>query len=431
MNAMLKRALVGFCLLCLSCSSGPIVNDQELVPVEVDREKLMDRDFRYGPNRAFNSGVSQKTKDYVFRNVASAFPDNGKKMLIKPIAKKKDQVQANSESAPWYHRVSLDTSNEEKNRQRFSTPNKAAYQLPISEETAERLSKTSDPIRTPASFYQLPSDQTDDGFEPNSEAEKATNISAHENRWLAFAAKSPGLVSEGIQWDPDFYRINVSPLFRQLKIDLRYQHYMGNIDLTLMRTDGSVIAKSHRSGDDEFLNIVLKEGGDYFILVDGLSKGNRYDFLFQTEFTGQNDDLMEENDSLRTAFDLSTFSGIWLSEKNGEGIAADDDFFKIKVPIGKTRVQVDLRYRISGGDIDLVLMNAKGEVLASSSSIQDDEFIDFDVRKPGFYYLRIYPFAPPQLANMYDLKWTASESHKSLFKLGSSRVMPQSENMNQ
>jgi hypothetical protein len=234
---------------------------------------------------------------------------------------------------------------------------------------------------------------------------QAYDLTQAENRWLSLVGPKE-LHTEGVQWDEDWYKISVSPHYRRLTVDLRFQHYLGDIDLKLYDSKGKLIAVSQRTGDDEFLYLDVNQGGIYYIQIYGSNRGNHYDLKYMTEFTGGGDDAYEENDSLHTATDLTREENRWLSNINGEGVAADDDFYKIRVSPGKLRVTIDLRYEASRGDVDMRLLNAEGKIIASSANIGDDDKIDFTVSQPGIYFIKVYPFAPQNSFNMYDLKWS-------------------------
>ena len=127
---------------------------------------------------------------------------------------------------------------------------------------------------------------------------------------------------------------------------------------------------------------------------------------------------------MKTAFDLRKFEGKWLSEIRGEGVAADDDYFMIQVAKGRQRVLLDLRYDVDRGDVDLRLLNSKGHIVASSSNIGDDDYIDFTVAEPGVYYVKVYPFAPQSSFNLYDLKWNTEKSVSKAAQSEASKSSP-------
>jgi hypothetical protein len=116
------------------------------------------------------------------------------------------------------------------------------------------------------------------------------------------------------------------------------------------------------------------------------------------------DDNYEENDSLAAAFDFTT-EATWLSSIAGQGIMWDDDWYEINVsPAGYERVVVDCRFTHADGDIDIRLVDASGNIEATSEGVSDNEHIDHVVPGPGTYYIRVYGFAGA-LGNAYDLWW--------------------------
>ncbi len=120
---------------------------------------------------------------------------------------------------------------------------------------------------------------------------------------------------------------------------------------------------------------------------------------------GADDDKYEENDTRNTAFHPGyNWEQTWLSSIDGEGVANDDDWYKIDVaPSGFERVLVDLQFAHADGDIDIQLYDDSGNLLTGSYSVSDHESIDYKVNGPGSYYLRVYPYSGS--GNNYDLWW--------------------------
>lgn len=361
-----------------------------------------------GPNRAKLSVKVKPGKDYSFRNIASAFPDTGKNMLLKNRAVPKRAVSGALDHSPWHLRLYSNPLHIKEDQARFSISNKDFYTTPLSQKEAGMLAVAPKQIATGESFYQNDSYGTDDAFEPNNVREQAFDLLHSEDQWLG------SIANEGVQWDQDWFMIWVSPQYRRLVLDLRFQHYLGDIDLRLFDSQGNLIAVSQGLSDDEFINLILDQGGAYYVQVSGSNQGNRYDLKYSTFFTGGGDDEYEDNDTMKMAFDLRAAEGKWLSEIKGEGVAADDDYYLIQAFPGRTRLIVDLRVDVDRGDVDLRLLNSAGVVIASSSNIGDDDFIDFNVVTPGNYYLKVYPFNPQVTFNMYDLKWMALKPDSKL-----------------
>ncbi len=380
------------------------------------RAKILTRDEVMGSNRARQSKLNSKG-EYYFHNVRSAFPDNGKNMLLKDRALAKGSVTTALDHSPWHLRLYSDPIRQKRNRDRFANLNKVFYSTALTEKEAGVLARSAKPNPTQP-FYQTETLGLDDAFEPNNQPDQAFDLSNAESQWLSF------LGTEGVQWDEDWYKIWISPHYRQLVLDLRFQHYLGDIEMRLYDLKGRLMAASQGSGEDGFINLILEKAGAYLVQISGSNQGNHYDFKYSTQFTGGGDDQYQGNESLKAAFDLRKFEGKWLSEIRGEGVAADDDFFRIQVAKGRQRVLLDLRYDVDRGDVDLRLMDSKGQILASSSNIGDDDYIDFTVAEPGNYYIKVYPFAPQDGFNLYDLKWNSEKSSAKASQIEASKSSP-------
>ena len=114
------------------------------------------------------------------------------------------------------------------------------------------------------------------------------------------------------------------------------------------------------------------------------------------------DDNYEENDSRQNAHDLSSHEGTWLSDIDGHGIQADDDWYQIEVMPGRERVLVDCQFTHADGDIDIELRDSLGNWVDDSTGIWDDEFIDHIVDSGGTYYIKVFL---ENRGNTYDLWW--------------------------
>ncbi|MGK7955991.1 MAG: peroxidase family protein, partial [Crocosphaera sp.] len=123
------------------------------------------------------------------------------------------------------------------------------------------------------------------------------------------------------------------------------------------------------------------------------------------------DDIFENNNILDDAFNLSRDEQTLLSELGGFGVSSDDDFYQIRVTPGSLDLSVELFFTHSQGDLDLVLFDRKGNEIASSTSVDDNEFLNFTVPKAGKYFIKVTSGevdssgAPVFSDNTYDLRW--------------------------
>ncbi len=114
-------------------------------------------------------------------------------------------------------------------------------------------------------------------------------------------------------------------------------------------------------------------------------------------FTVQIDDAYEPE------YDLSNYEQTWLSNINGYGIQADDDWYKIYVTSGYHRVLIDCRFTDADGDIDIALYNSSRTTrLDRSVSTTNNEYIDYTVPTGGTYYIKVYY---GNAGNTYNLWW--------------------------
>ncbi len=117
------------------------------------------------------------------------------------------------------------------------------------------------------------------------------------------------------------------------------------------------------------------------------------------------DDAYEENDTIDAAYLLNS-EGQWLSDLDGFGIQADEDWYAFYAYAGST-VQIDCEFVHADGDIDIELFDPFGISLDFSESTTDFEQITISLQEAGVYYIRVYF---ENGGNVYDLRWQLSGS---------------------
>jgi hypothetical protein len=248
---------------------------------------------------------------------------------------------------------------------------------------------------------------TEDNYEPNdtrsaSSAGSNSDLSAFEGLALS---EIDGL---GSQADDDYFRIDVAdPGFQRIYINATFFHSEGDIDIRLYNASGTQVAQSAGVSDSEAIDYLAPSTGVYYVRVFGPNRGNYYDMVWFTSFSGYLEDLYEQNDSLATAYDLRSDEGQWLSNVEGLGTQSDVDYYKIQVDQDYQRLIVDLRYTHELGNIDLEVRNSSDQVVATSAGNVDDEYIDIDVPADGIYYIRV---TGASVGNVYDLQWSTSRA---------------------
>ena len=142
-----------------------------------------------------------------------------------------------------------------------------------------------------------------------------------------------------------------------------------------------------------------------FVIVGGLFVPNlnkNYISDGISLFTSGPDDAYEPNDTVSNAYDLTMWEDYWLSSISGYGILEDDDFYLIDVKTGFDHLQVNLIFNHSMGNIDIEILNTSLVVVTGSTTMTDNEYIDFMGIIPGIYYMRVFG---PNFSNTYDLWW--------------------------
>jgi len=201
------------------------------------------------------------------------------------------------------------------------------------------------------------------------------------------------------QADDDWYQIDIDSGSSLILVDCRFTHAEGDIDISLYNPSGSFVAGSNTETDNEFISYPTAMGGTFYILVHYGNAGNTYDLWWDDV----KEDAYEENDTLETAWHPGyDWERTWLSDINGNGNQADDDWYRIDLDPGTDYVQVDCRFTHADGDIDIALYDSSGALLAVSESITDDEFIDQTVSSSGAYYIKVYK---DNAENTYNLWW--------------------------
>ena len=100
-----------------------------------------------------------------------------------------------------------------------------------------------------------------------------------------------------------------------------------------------------------------------------------------------------------------------LSELGSPGISLDDDFYIIAVTPGSLDLSVELFFDHNQGNLDLFLFDITGTQVASSTSVDDNEFLDFTVAGAGIYFIQVTSGEvdssgnPVFSGNTYDFRW--------------------------
>jgi len=230
--------------------------------------------------------------------------------------------------------------------------------------------------------------ETLDGYANNNERYNATYIGFMNGTKLSF------YMGDGLQWDKDFYMIDIPVGYGHLKVNVSFLHSLGDINVRIW--DGyTIVDNAFSSTDDEIIDYFAPSSGYYYIEVLGSNTGNNYDLIYSTH---RADDQYEENDYAFSAYDISTFRNSWIF-----GVQHDDDWYNFTVIPGDERLKIDLLFYHYEGDIDITLFDNTITGVAWSSSVDDNEYINYVlpvITIPTTYYILIHY---GNQGNNYDL----------------------------
>ncbi len=231
--------------------------------------------------------------------------------------------------------------------------------------------------------------ETRDGYANNNEFYNATDITYWEWSWLS------SLDGNGTQWDSDFYMIYIPMGYEHLRVNVTFWHFLGDINVRIWDDYWYLVVESTSVSDDEYIDTGALSYGYHYIEVIGSNTGNTYDLVWTTHPV---DDPYEENDNWSSAVDISGDRGFSIF-----GIQHDEDWYKFTVIPGDKRLIIDLWFSHYEGDIDITLYDNTITSLAWSSSVDDNEFINYVlpvITLPTTYYILIYY---GNQGNYYDL----------------------------
>jgi len=176
----------------------------------------------------------------------------------------------------------------------------------------------------------------------------------------------------GVELNDDYYRVVTPKDSTHLTVDLTFTHADGDLELEIFAGTGSIAAVN--SGDDnETLTVsVSPQALTYYIKVSGPTSGNTYDLIWSTD----NVDNYEVNDTVLTAFDISSINGTGAlssldADNNGHGTQESDDWYQLTVPAGQVRFEMELDFIHEDGNINVELLDS---FLASIASGNDRKY---------------------------------------------------------
>jgi hypothetical protein len=244
----------------------------------------------------------------------------------------------------------------------------------------------------------------EDNYEENDVRADAFDLTDYERKLLR---KLNGL---GIQKDEDWYRIHAGSGTVELRATAIFTNADGDIDMELYNEDGYLFSRAVSTDDNETIIYANPPVGDYFVRIYYGNEGNEYDFSWAALNAAEvarirfGEDNYEENDTQSTAFVLSSDQPR-LSNLDGLGSQADDDWFEITIPEDNFGLYVECLFDGDDSDVDFEIYDDSGIAIIRRDSVTDDEILDLNgTIIPGTYHIRVYG---PNLGTPYDLYFVA------------------------
>jgi len=202
----------------------------------------------------------------------------------------------------------------------------------------------------------------------------------------------PALTGQICADDPDWYSILLAA-GDELTVDLEFVHAVGDLNLSLVRSDGVLLRASTGTGDDEQVVYEVPSPGVYGVKVEGVpgAHGAYLLTLTVTDPTACVDDALEENDTNLDSVPIAADTLYPLNLCLG-----DEDWFDIGLAVGDT-LTVTLDYAVADGDLDLQLWGAIG-VVATADTNTDDEQIVYTATATETHRIRVYGDGPTAAA---------------------------------
>jgi hypothetical protein len=230
-----------------------------------------------------------------------------------------------------------------------------------------------------------------DSFEPNDSAAAARDLRTIDGRFT-----QTGLTLEAA--DPDWYRFTLVRDGREGDfVRVNFSHAFGDVDLQLLRLDGStVIGSSTGVGDSEEISLAGVAAGSYLVNVYGFSGASNpaYTLDINAPRATVPRDRREDNDSASTATPLRTVSGT-VTEAALSIEAGDVDWFRFTLAQpGRPGDRAQIDFLHTQGDLDLELYTGKNgqELLGWSEGVGNSEVLSLDGLAAGEYWVRVYGF---------------------------------------
>ncbi|MHA1987315.1 MAG: hypothetical protein ACW98D_11790 [Promethearchaeota archaeon] len=246
-----------------------------------------------------------------------------------------------------------------------------------------------------------------------------SNLVQHERTWLS------DIFGLAVQGDEDWYAIEVTPGFLNLEVKLSFNHSLGDIDMEIHILDSFLDTSgnpqwsinptgigSYSVNNSEYINTNVLRGGIYFIRVYFGNGGNEYNLWWDDIKTRDWDDAFESNNAPSNATDIMPFKDDHLGIARVDfGVQYNNDYYSLEINEGFERLRVLLKYDVAEGVMGLEIYDHELNKLTGNFTLNDNDYIDYEVPSNGTYYIRVYG---DNSGNTYNLFWEAWETDNQM-----------------
>ncbi|MEF8873513.1 MAG: fibronectin type III domain-containing protein, partial [Candidatus Thermoplasmatota archaeon] len=181
-------------------------------------------------------------------------------------------------------------------------------------------------------------------------------------------------------------------------MDVKFKDFFGN-------TIGTDSVEGEGTASTLYDNLIANMTYSWYAIADdGINTTTSDWFYFTTDDPYEID---KDNDGPNSAYDIGNNEEKWLSDLEGKGRQADQDWYEIDVTQDYQYVHAKATFTHADGDIELRLYNSSGLPVALSDTWTDDEYIHYKVKSSGTHYLRV---SGQHKGNLYDLWWDDKET---------------------
>ena len=223
-----------------------------------------------------------------------------------------------------------------------------------------------------------------DRFEANDTRATATNFGPLGDR----TANALSIHASG---NDDYYQFTAGST-GPLNVGLTFTHTLGDVDMQLLDSAGTVLATSSSVSDAENIAFGLTAGQTYYLRVYGFNGAISPNYNMVINGPDLPPDRFEPNDTFAAARNLGAAGDRVFPDLNIHA-ANNDDYYQLTT-VGNGDLTVTLNFTHAFGDVDMQLLDSAGTVLATSASTGNSESITrAGVTNGQVYHVRVYGFS--------------------------------------